>query len=116
MSCEGAIRRIGEYFERAGFFDDLARRVAIHTESQEPDQRPELYRYLSDEMQPKGRYTEERVGLVDDFADADGIAVMDFKQAQGAARKWFAGQAIKEAGLPIDDSPFKFVGPPCDRD
>ena len=52
MSRKGAIRRIGEYFESDGFFDDLARRVAIHTESQEPDQRPELYRYLRDEMQP----------------------------------------------------------------
>ena len=52
MSRKGAIRRIGKYFESDGFFDDLARRVAIHTESQEPDQRPELYRYLRDEMQP----------------------------------------------------------------
>ncbi len=39
MSREGAIRRIGEYFERGGFFDDLARRVAIHTESQDPGRR-----------------------------------------------------------------------------
>ncbi len=41
MSRNGAIRRIGNYFESDGFFDDLARRVAIHTESQEPDRRPE---------------------------------------------------------------------------
>lgn len=52
MSRDGAIQRITEYFEADGFFADLARRVAIHTESQEPAQRPELYRYLSDEMQP----------------------------------------------------------------
>jgi acetylornithine deacetylase/succinyl-diaminopimelate desuccinylase-like protein len=52
MSREGVIERIEAYFERDGFFDDLARRVAIHTESQEPDRRPELYRYLSDEMRP----------------------------------------------------------------
>ena len=64
----------------------------------------------------KGRDTEERVGLADDFADADGIAVMDFEQAQAAARNWFAEQTIKEAGLPIDDSPFNIVGPPCNRD
>ena len=64
----------------------------------------------------KGRDTEERVGLADDFADADGIAVMDFKQARAAARNWFAVQAIEEAGLPIDDSPFNFVGAPCNRD
>ena len=63
-----------------------------------------------------GRYAEQRVGLADDFADADGIAVMDFEQAQAAARNWFAEQTIKEAGLPIDDSPFNIVGPPCNRD
>ncbi len=64
----------------------------------------------------RGRDREERVGLADDFADADGIAVMDFKQARAAARNWFAVQAIKEAGLPIDDSPFNIVGAPCNRD
>ena len=52
MSREGAIGRIVDYFENGGFFDDLARRVAIHTESQEPDQRPELTRYLTEEMTP----------------------------------------------------------------
>ena len=52
MSREGAMERIAEYFENDGFFDDLARRVAIHTESQEPAQRPELTRYLSEEMTP----------------------------------------------------------------
>ncbi len=64
----------------------------------------------------KGRYREARVGLADDFADADGIAVMDFKQARAAARNWFAERAIEEAGLPIDDSPFNIVGAPCNRD
>ncbi len=63
-----------------------------------------------------GRDTEKRVGLADDFADADGIAVMDFEQARAAARNWFAEQAIKEAGLPIDDSPFNIAGAPCNRD
>ncbi len=64
----------------------------------------------------KGRDREARVGLADDFADADGVAVMDFEQARAAARNWFAEQAIKEAGLPIDDSPFNIVGAPCNRD
>ncbi len=64
----------------------------------------------------KGRFTEHRVGHADDFADADGIAIMDFEQAQAAARNWFAEQAIKEAGLPIDYGPFNVVGPPCNRD
>ncbi len=64
----------------------------------------------------KGRDTEERVGLADDFAEADGIAVMDFKQARAAARNRFAMQAIEEAGLPLDDSPFNIAGAPCNRD
>ena len=63
----------------------------------------------------KGRYAEQRVGIADDLADADGIAAMDFEQAQAAARNWFAEQAIKDAGLPIDDSPFNIVGAPCFR-
>ncbi len=66
-------------------------------------------------LRGKGRYVEQRVGLADDSADADGVAVMDFKQAQDAARNWFAEQAIKQAGLPIDDSPFN-IGAPCFRD
>ena len=63
----------------------------------------------------KGRYAERRVGFADDFVDADGVAVMDFKQARGAARNWFAEQAIEQAGMPIDDSPFNSAGPPCFR-
>ena len=64
----------------------------------------------------KGRFTEHRVGLADDFTDADGVAVMDFEQAQAAVRNWVAEQAIKEAALPIDDGPFTIVGAPCNRD
>ena len=52
MSREGAIARVTDYFDSGGYFEDLARRVAIHTESQEPSQKPELYRYLTEEMTP----------------------------------------------------------------
>ena len=63
----------------------------------------------------KGRYAEQRIGLVDDLAEADGVTVMDFQQARAAARNWFAGQAIEEAGRPIDDGPFTIAGAPCNR-
>ncbi len=76
----------------------------------------ELRLWIARVSRGKKRDTEERVGLADDFADADGIAVMDFKQARAAARNWFAVQAIEEAGLPIDDRPFNIVGAPCNRD
>ena len=65
--------------------------------------------------QGKGRYADQRLGNADDLGDADGIAVLDFNQARAAARDWFAEQAIKEAGLPIDDSPFD-IAAPCFRD
>ena len=52
MSRTAAIDRATAYFDDGGYFDDLARRVAIPTESQEPDRRPDLFRYLTDEMTP----------------------------------------------------------------
>ena len=52
MSREQAIARIADYFEGGGFYAELARRVAIHSESQETGQLRELYRYLEDEMVP----------------------------------------------------------------
>ncbi len=76
----------------------------------------ELRLWIARLSRGKGRDREARVGLADDFADADGIAVMDYEQARAAARNWFAEQAIEEAGLPIDDRPFNIVGAPCNRD
>ena len=52
MTRQGAVARVTDYFESGGFFDDLARRVAFQTESQEPARKPELYRYLREEMTP----------------------------------------------------------------
>ncbi|RMD63700.1 MAG: M20 peptidase family dipeptidase [Alphaproteobacteria bacterium] len=52
MSRDAALAHISDYFDNGGFFTDLARRVAIPTESQEPAQRPQLYRYLHEEMTP----------------------------------------------------------------
>jgi acetylornithine deacetylase/succinyl-diaminopimelate desuccinylase-like protein len=52
MTRQAAIARATNYFDSGGFFRDLARRVAFHTESQEPKQKPELYRYLREEMVP----------------------------------------------------------------
>jgi acetylornithine deacetylase/succinyl-diaminopimelate desuccinylase-like protein len=47
-----AIATIDQYFTSGAFKADLARRVAIRTESPEPERRPELYRYLNEEMTP----------------------------------------------------------------
>lgn len=52
MSRTGAMERAGRYFDEGDFFAELARRVAFQTESQEPAQQPELYRYLEQELRP----------------------------------------------------------------
>ena len=52
MSRNEAISRIESYFDDGTFKTDLARRVAIRTESPIPKSRPQLYRYLIDEISP----------------------------------------------------------------
>ncbi len=59
MSREQAIRRAERHFDQGEFFADLARRVAIPTESQNPARKAELERYLGDEMRP----SLERLGF-----------------------------------------------------
>ncbi|QDG76341.1 M20 family metallopeptidase [Labrenzia sp. PHM005] len=51
-SRANTIARAEAYFDQGSFQEDLARLVAIETESQNPDQSPELYRYLTEEMKP----------------------------------------------------------------
>ncbi len=52
MSREAAIAAAREHFDSGAFKADLARRVAIPTESQNPARKAELARYLDEEMQP----------------------------------------------------------------
>jgi len=59
MSRAEAILESERYFDGGGFVADLARRVAIPTESQNPARRAELLAYLEDEMRP----SLERHGL-----------------------------------------------------
>lgn len=47
-----ALDRAADHFDNGGLFDDLARRVGVATESQNPDRGPELAAYLDDEMVP----------------------------------------------------------------
>ena len=59
MSRKQTIQEIQRYFDDGGFFSDLARRVAIKTESQNPARRAELDTYLESEMRP----SLERMGF-----------------------------------------------------
>ena len=52
MTRDAAIARATAYFDDGGFEADLARRVAIASTSQERAGRPELRRYLADEIAP----------------------------------------------------------------
>src|SRR5207244_22792 len=50
MTRKAAIAAAEKYFDSGAFLADLGRRVAIPTESQNPDRQPELERYLESEM------------------------------------------------------------------
>src|SRR3954468_12815645 len=43
-------------------------------------------------------YTVETIGTADDFSDADGIAILDYRQAQAAARARMVQRAHATAG------------------
>lgn len=52
MSRSAAITEAESYFDEGVFKADLTRRVAMRTESTNPERRPELYRYLVEEISP----------------------------------------------------------------
>lgn len=52
MSREAAITCATSYFDAGTFHDDLARRIAMPTESQNPERSDVLHTYLADEMKP----------------------------------------------------------------
>ncbi|HYL90513.1 MAG TPA: M20/M25/M40 family metallo-hydrolase, partial [Burkholderiales bacterium] len=50
MTRAAAITAVEKYFDSGGFIADLGRRVAIKTESQNPERQAELEKYLEVEM------------------------------------------------------------------
>jgi len=52
MSREDAITGIEVYFDNGEFYNDLSRRIAIPSTSQDADKRPALYAYLDEEIGP----------------------------------------------------------------
>src|SRR5262249_50497852 len=53
-----------------------------------------------------GRYREYRLGLADDTQDPDGVSVLDYGQAQKAAREWWRTETRREEGHDIRIGPF----------
>src|SRR3984893_160254 len=45
-----------------------------------------------------GHYEESKLGTADDVADADGITILSFGQAQERARGWFTARAKADLG------------------
>ncbi|MGE5793897.1 MAG: M20/M25/M40 family metallo-hydrolase, partial [Bacteroidota bacterium] len=72
MSREQAIARVERYFDDGGFLADLGRRVAIPTESQNPDRGADLVRYLTGEMQPSFERLGFRCRILDNPAPGGG--------------------------------------------
>jgi integrase len=54
----------------------------------------------------EGDYKVETVATADDAADADGVAVLSYAQAQAAIRKRFVEYSRTAAGLPAKDGPY----------
>ena len=61
---EDALARAVAYFDHGGLQADLARRVALPTESQNPNRGPELRQYLTHELKPTFEidFTKEKLG------------------------------------------------------
>jgi acetylornithine deacetylase/succinyl-diaminopimelate desuccinylase-like protein len=84
MSRERAIARATDYFDSGAFKADLARRIAIPSESQNPDRTGELKRYIDDEMRP----CLQRIGF--------NCRVMAHAKARGP---FLLAERIERAGL-----------------
>jgi hypothetical protein len=53
-----------------------------------------------------GAYVEHKTATADDLQDADGIAVLDFGQAQHAAREWWRTELRRDEGHETRTGPF----------
>jgi len=61
--------------------------------------------WLARRRQEDGGYAEHRISTTDDLQDADGVAVLDYGQAQKAARDWWRAEARREEGYDSRQGP-----------
>jgi integrase len=54
----------------------------------------------------QGGYVEHKIATTDDLQDADGVAVLDFGQAQHAAREWWRTELRRDEGHETRNGPF----------
>jgi integrase len=62
--------------------------------------------WLARRRQPDGGYAEHRIGSTDDLQDADGIVILDYGQAQKAAREWWRAELRRDEGHDTRQGPF----------
>jgi acetylornithine deacetylase/succinyl-diaminopimelate desuccinylase-like protein len=86
MSRQAVIDRLAASFDDGSFLADLARRVAIRSESQVPASRPQLYAYLNDEMAPT--------------LAALGYGVEVFENPEAGGGPFLIARRIEDARLP----------------
>src|SRR5262245_27138080 len=53
-----------------------------------------------------GGYAEHKISTSDDLQDADGVAILDYGQAQKAARTWWRAELRREEGHDTREGPF----------
>jgi integrase len=62
--------------------------------------------WLARRRRTNGGYAEHRISTTDDLQDADGIVVLDYGQAQNAARAWWRADLRREEGDDTRSGPF----------
>src|SRR6266566_527156 len=62
--------------------------------------------WLARRRQADGGYAEHRIGTSDDLQDADGVAILDYSQAQRTAREWWRAESRREEGHDTRLGPF----------
>ena len=86
MSRQQAIEAINQHFDSGAFMQDLARRVAIKTESQVPESHPFLRSYLTDEIAPA--------------LEAMGYRIQILENPSGVAAPFLVARRIEDPSLP----------------
>jgi integrase len=62
--------------------------------------------WLARRRDEAGSYAEHRIGTTDDLRDADGVVILDYGQAQRAARQWWRAERRREEGHDTWEGPF----------
>src|SRR6476469_5279977 len=78
VTPESAISRATRHFDEGAFMADLARRIAVRTESQVPESHPHLTEYLELELRP----AFERIGFTVEIIDNPVIGAGPFLFAE----------------------------------